>query len=524
MNEISFIEEQNPGNPNFSGKSYRLNMSVLQAFERLGAKDWNELYCKLISLGAKEPFTIMLSEQDVENLDKIYEMRTEDGDYIGPDGLDDFYHEVIQCTINQTYYDVPFEENGKWGLKCTSGKIVVPPLFDECKGALGIDMAHTMAVVKHNGQMWLSPRNSSGNLNTSVGYKSILRSDCYAWVNDGEHMGLLDSRTGQVLIPCEMDWIIDAGVLEGQIIGKGNKVGLFDAFINSMSDSPDNTQLYPPIYDAINLTTGQFCLNGKWGWLLKGGDFTESVPKRIQDAVYVGLPVPLDHDANELLYAYHRQNANQISGVKQIKQLFTTNPSRRLKAPLLKPDDVMVEILPSVAECFSGINDTKVISIPVPHGNPVSVSLSPVNGGKWDLQLSWMDCDQMYIAVSRAFPLIHAFNEIIFSDQGKYCARFELTMKEVDLDLPQKIISALTIIKERMPEVKKTSVLPRVLHVINQKGEHLTIPFNINNSSSDTGKTKYKLDVEWYRNNGHCTLDDLEEKLRGIKMEFEESE
>lgn len=90
MNEISFIEEQNPGNPNFSGKSYRLNMSVLQAFERLGAKDWNELYCKLISLGAKEPFTIMLSEQDVENLDKIYEMRTEDGDYIGPDGLDDF--------------------------------------------------------------------------------------------------------------------------------------------------------------------------------------------------------------------------------------------------------------------------------------------------------------------------------------------------------------------------------------------------------------------------------------------------
>lgn len=99
-----------------------------------------------------------------------------------------------------------------------------------------------------------------------------------------------------------------------------------------------------------------------------------------------------------------------------------------------------------------------------------------------------------------------------------------MSMKEVDLDLPQKVISALTIIKERMPEVKKNPVLPRVLHAINQKGEHLTIPFNTNNSSSDIGEFKYKLDVEWYRNNGYCTLDDLKEKLRGLKMEFDESE
>ena len=89
-----------------------------------------------MAIGLEMPFKIMGTEEDVMDDMRIDALFPGFNQYIGSSEVKDFYNEVANFMLNTVEYgDISFEEKGKCVLKCSSGKLVVPPLFDECKGA-----------------------------------------------------------------------------------------------------------------------------------------------------------------------------------------------------------------------------------------------------------------------------------------------------------------------------------------------------------------------------------------------------
>lgn len=181
---------------------YKLNMPVLQAFKALGAKDRQEFEQKLEELGAEHPFFLLASKEDVEDYKKIGSWMPEFASYTGPEGEKDFYGEILGYLSNLIYKDFLIEENGKFGLKCTTGEVVVPSLFDSCDGSNDMLFCDTLAVVEKDGKQLLTPRDGRGKI-VSEGYDSISRSYCFGWLENEGKKGLLDSRTGKVYVPCK---------------------------------------------------------------------------------------------------------------------------------------------------------------------------------------------------------------------------------------------------------------------------------------------------------------------------------
>ena len=187
---------------------YSLNMSVINAFETLGASSYQDFYEKLQNIAKENALSITLSEEDVEDYRRLSSLLPEFKESPLSDEDRTYYSELLN-SINQMFYkDFPLQENGKWGLRSSAGKTVVPPLFDGADGALDLIFCDTLAVVRKGNKYWLTPRDGSGKIITESGFDKISRSFCYAWVfNDGKE-GMLDAKTGEVIIPCEMDWIL----------------------------------------------------------------------------------------------------------------------------------------------------------------------------------------------------------------------------------------------------------------------------------------------------------------------------
>ena len=185
---------------------YKLNIPVLQAFKTLGVNNRKEFEGKLEEFGATYPYFLVASKEDIEDYKKIGNWMPEIGPYCGPEGEEDFYGEVLGFLGYMIYKDYQIEENGKFGLKCTTGEVVIPPLFDNCVGSNEMLFCDTLAVVEKDGKQWVTPRDGRGKI-VSEGYDSISRSYCFGWLENEGQKGLLDSITGDVLVPCEMDWM-----------------------------------------------------------------------------------------------------------------------------------------------------------------------------------------------------------------------------------------------------------------------------------------------------------------------------
>ena len=420
---------------------YRLNMPVVEAFKLLGLKDWYDFYPAMLTLGAKEPFAIIASEDDANDIRRI-EAITEESEQ-------DQWHNVIQVLINLCYQDFPFEVDGKWGLKCSTGRVVVPPMFEECKGADNLAMIDTFAAVKLNGRWWLTPRDNSGRLMTDIGYDSILRSNSYAWVKNTGKVGLLSSINAEVIIPCEHDWMVNDGAFGLWCIGKGDKVGVFDMEFNPVNYDASNDKFYPAIYDAIDATTGKICFNGKWGWLLKDGSVTEIPPKRYDTPLHPG-ELPFDSEVAFIGTTIEEKGVNQIDGVKHLAMKKSRQNSTNVQLPKLKDVDVMVDIDSVVAEKFSLLEyQSQNISIDMAGKGLLTIQLTPVNDEKWNVTVSWIDDNQKDMAFDSMFPLINACHRIIYSKGGIYHVEFKLEIHECDIDLPMKFISALLSYRKR---------------------------------------------------------------------------
>lgn len=430
--------------------AYRLNLPIEEVVRLTHISNNVDFDEMLMSLGARSPYVILASRKDVEDYKNIRDMFPEFGEYKGPSGMEDYYNFLFELLRHLEYCDFPFEKDGKWGLKCTTGDIVVPPIFDACRGSLDILMVDTLAVVEKDGKLWLTSRDDSGLLVTEQGYDYLSRSFCYAWVRNNYKYGFLDSQNGKVLIPCEMDWMLGTPQ-SGYFVGKGDKVGKADSYFGGMDEAQDY-RLHAPIFDAVNLTTGQFCLNGKWGWLTKDEVITTKTPKNFRECVYVDSSIPLDDEGENIYWRILNKSTSEIPGVSRIKnRRFDLKPLNRLQVPSLMDSQISVPILEDVENAFKDVYEGDMpISFIIENDycGPINVNLNFIDK-KWKISVSWESASPDDMAVDKTFPLINACNVLLLSNPDYPYLKNIIKMESESLELAKKFISVLIIHKER---------------------------------------------------------------------------
>lgn len=284
-----------------------------------------------------------------------------------------YYNELLNAIDRMFYKDIPFQKEGKWGLRFSAGDIVVPPLFDGAVGALDLIFCDTLAVVRKGNKYWLTPRDGSGKIINESGFDKISRSFCYAWVFKDGKEGMLDAKTGKVVIPCKMDWIQKDS--SHWFLSRADKVSSM-FFIPEFT--PDMTEEYrEPIYDGIDLTTGQVCLNGVWGWELKNGEFTAKIPKRNMDVTYISPELPLSHEAATRYYKI----LDKLSPIKKRiklprKRIWDIGPLKRAIMPQINNVIFEIPIHPEVATMFADHekSDSEFV-IQTSYTKPISVKV-----------------------------------------------------------------------------------------------------------------------------------------------------
>lgn len=97
----------------FEISAYRLNMSVMEAYESLEAKDYTDFYRKVREIIDTKHFVILPSDKDLEDYRRINAWFPEFGSYAGPKDMEPFYCNVLECLDQTEYRDIPFEKNGK---------------------------------------------------------------------------------------------------------------------------------------------------------------------------------------------------------------------------------------------------------------------------------------------------------------------------------------------------------------------------------------------------------------------------
>lgn len=425
-------------------KYYKLNMTVLEVFKTLGVRTRNDIYEKLMELGMEMPFMIMGTEEDVLNDIMIDALFPGFDQYIGPEEDKKFYNEVVNFVLNSVeYIDIPFEENGKWGLKCTSGKLVVPPIFEECKGARDFSYHNTLCAVKRDNKWWLTPRDGSGRI-CSLGYDSMSRSNIYVWVKKNGKKGLLDSMSGEPKVPCIMDWMANGNCIGNWFIGKDDKIGMISGAIGQK----DDTNYIFPEYDSVDLSTGQFIKGDKRGWVLKDGTFTETPPRTGKDFYCPIFPnYPFAFEASDKYY-----NITELVNPKNLGILGEKDRSRRysaksmLKLPELSESDFNLNILEDLLDIYARIKHSieanKSIEIPILQKSQGVFTLYYICNTNI-FSIIWEETDEMNIAVDQAFPMIDCCHRYLKVRNNKPWLTTILEVTSEKFDLAMKFLSAL---------------------------------------------------------------------------------
>lgn len=181
------------------------------------------------------------------------------------------------------WMDIPFEENGLYGLKDFKGDIIIPARYDdftELHHYLNQIDADVSVVVK-NGKMGLVRRYTGEEL-TSIDYDFIENKQwtyLYYFRKDGcKALGILN-KDGKEMVPCIMDWACAWTNYAGFPFKSGDKYGyysdVFDFYV-------------PPIYDDIQIpdldTPIIFIIDGIEGSISSEGVFyTKEELKRMEE-------------------------------------------------------------------------------------------------------------------------------------------------------------------------------------------------------------------------------------------------
>ncbi len=196
-----------------------------------------------------KPKATVKNFQFVENLDKLIDIaeKAEENDEVQEGNRRSSYDLVMirsRYIDRYDWYDTIYEENGKYGTKDATGKVLLPAQYD----GIG-ELCHKIycgdipRVAKMNGKAGLVKPDGSGIALTPFIYDSIsymLIEPYYKVKKDGK-LGII-GKDGHVIAPCIMDEIIYP---TGRcvVIRCGKKYGLVDRGVNNHYIAPQ--------YDSI---------------------------------------------------------------------------------------------------------------------------------------------------------------------------------------------------------------------------------------------------------------------------------
>lgn len=251
------------------GQDYaRLNMTINELSKGLGVAGF-KLFEKLEENGIVLKCPILVSAEDIKYHHNYCSHRY-DQPFHELSKEEKFEQDINHLIANSAYFDIPFSgEDGKVGLKDTLGNITVPPIFDWAEGTDYLFYDRTLARVKKDGKIWLTPRTGSGEI-ISVGYDKVDPYFSNAYVERNGRQGFLDLESGKELIPAEMDWLKQT--ISDYVFIRNGKIGYYFYY----AEEPG--YVYPQ-FEAINLSTHQFLKDGEWGYILEDNSFTTDIPR-----------------------------------------------------------------------------------------------------------------------------------------------------------------------------------------------------------------------------------------------------
>lgn len=256
--------------------------------------------------------------------------------------------------------------------------------------------------------------------------------------------GLARTDTAEMLVPCEMNWMLYPGNAPFWLLGRKNHIGGFQGNVVN----PSTKNFCEPIYDAIDLATDRFCLNGRWGWRLTDGKFSESAPSKGETYTHVSGYIPLEYEAE---IRFHE--IMSIRGIYGIKPLYTNTyydrPEKRLNLPRIYGWHIDLPTHPAVEEAFSNAQRLSY-EFSISHYSCAAIMVRVITAGEEQpkMEICWTDDNQMDMAVSLAFHLIPACNKIVRSDNGRFTMTFSIEFSIGKVELAKKFLSALLTFKD----------------------------------------------------------------------------
>ena len=334
----NILEELKVNKEIIEEKEYaRLNMPIRKVCAGLGVAGF-KLFEKLEENGIVLKCPILVSTQDVkdyheyENRHLLYEPFCELTEN------EKFEQDINHLIANSAYFDIPFTgQDGKVGLKDTLGNVTVPAIFDWVEGSDYLFYDRSLARVKKDGKIWLTPRDGSGEI-VSVGYDKIKPYFSNAYVERNGRQGFLDLETGKELIPTEMDWMKQT--ISDYVFIRNGKIGYYLYY----GEEPG--YVYPQ-FEEINLSTHQFLKDGEWGYLLEDNSFTTDIPrlrKYVRDVIWDAEHY-FEKNPNlpEKYYTLEEMGKNIFSTWEQKVKERTRSPRTFLKLPKLQlPESVKI--------------------------------------------------------------------------------------------------------------------------------------------------------------------------------------
>ncbi len=211
-------------------------------------KVYDELEAKLNAAAA-----LMDTESDYEKATK---------------NLDDALSEFMNYRNSYDWLDYTFAENGLTGLKDVTGKVLVPPIFEEIEQTYEYFDDVPFTAVMKDGKWGLVKNDGTGTMIIDPIYDYAVygdRTGFYALEKDGKFA--LVNKKGEMVVPCMVDKVYEPEV-NLSIIESNGKFGII---IN-------HEKLIDPVFDHIEVEYDEPCrvvYQGKSGYLDADGKFTE---------------------------------------------------------------------------------------------------------------------------------------------------------------------------------------------------------------------------------------------------------
>ena len=185
----------------------------------------------------------------------------------------DANNELLDLINSHDWSCEVFEENGKYGLKSCIGKVLLPAKFDDFKALANVHIKEGQKIVAMlDGKFGILRADGVGEWIVSPEFNEIGYPNSITSVFKGDKWGVLNTETGEYIIPAELDLIYG-----GTSFMFTNGMAYFekDGKVGVMNDVGEFTQA---IFDEAEPNEHGVIVikfNGKEGFIDKNGHYTE---------------------------------------------------------------------------------------------------------------------------------------------------------------------------------------------------------------------------------------------------------